>query len=634
MTPLAYRNRSRQSGFTLVEALIALLVVSFGMLALAGMQITMTRSADLAKQRSEAVRLAQLKMEQLRSFDGINSGTYTYGANVVSSGASETICPTCTAPLNATTNATFSRSWTVTRADGVTAATSDDLQKWIRVDVSWTDRANQTQTVSLNSVIARNDPIAISGMVGGQARARTRSPKNRNINVPYPAVTLSGGKTSAFVPPPGNKAYVFDNNNANILKQCSATAFAISTLSRIGGTVTVTAPGHALPVGAQVIIAGTSDASLHGTFTVSSALAGVSFTYTMGSSAGSAATGGTATRVLVLTEGMDLSTYGGVTCTDVNAYLISGYVRFKTSGAAPTASNIENTDDQTLPLSASTPLTIDSSATGNGPTAQECYAQREKVVSANNVQPSTLTSASRSGGVVTVTTSGNHGYAVGQYVAIEETGNFQFNGSFLVASVPSSTSFTYAQPGTDGSTSGGTATLIQQIKVPETASTPGYNSILSRFISYSCIVTAANDGTAVAWWGELKLVTDGTWSIGSTNSTYKVCRFSGDYYDDGVVSNSEHPRYYRRVKSTVDNQNFLVIKGSDDCPTDVSSNPVAGDYINTGTVQHQPALSGDNSLSFECTNSSCSGGNKVTIEPTTATTAVQMVCPATVDGCT
>jgi len=174
--------------------------MSFGMLALAGMQLTMNRSADLARQRSEAVRLAQLKMEQLRSYDGINSGTYTYGANVVSSGADETICPTCTAPLNSTTNATFARSWAVTRSDGVTATTSDDLQKWIRVAVSWTDRANQTQTVTLSSVIARNDPIAIEGMVGGQARAKTRYPKNRNINVPYPAVTLSGGKTSAFIP--------------------------------------------------------------------------------------------------------------------------------------------------------------------------------------------------------------------------------------------------------------------------------------------------------------------------------------------------------------------------------------------------------------------------------------------------
>jgi type IV pilus modification protein PilV len=631
MNTLPYRNRHRQAGFTLVEALVALLVMSFGMLALAGMQMTMNRSADLARQRSEAVRLAQLKMEQLRAYDGIDSGSYTYGANVVSSGSAETICPTCTSPLNSTTNATFARSWAVTRSDGVTATTSDDLQKWIRVAVSWTDRTNQTQTVTLSSVIARNDPIAIEGMVGGQARAKTRYPKNRNINVPYPAVTLSGGKTSAFIPPPGNVIYVFDNNSANIVKQCSATPVAITALARSSGTVTVIA-AHPFPVGARVTIAGTSNAAFHGTFTITSAIPGVSFTYALSGSTASA-TGGTATRILELSEGMDLASLAGASCTDFTAYLLSGYVRFKASGSSPTASNIENTDDATLPLSSSGPLTIDATATGNGPTAQVCYAQQEKVVSANNVQPSTITAASRSGGVVTVTTSGNHGYAVGQYVAIEETGNFTFIGSFVVTSVPSSTSFTFAQSGADITTSGGTATLIQQIKVAETASTPGYSSVLSRFISYSCIVTPGNDGTATAWWGELKLVPDG-WTIGTSSSTYKVCRFSGDYYDDGIVSNSEHPRYYRRVKATIDNQNFLVIKGNDACPTDVSSSPVTGDFINTNTVQHQPALSGTDSHSFKCTNSSCSGANKVKIEPDAANAAVQMVCPATVDGCT
>ena len=634
MTLLAYRRRSKQAGFTIVEALVALLVMSFGMLALAGLQLAMTRSADLAKQRSEAVRLAQLKMEQLRSYDGITSGSYTYGTNVVSSTAAETICPTCTAPLNATTNATFTRNWTVTRADGVTAADSDDLQKWIRVAVTWTDRANQTQTVTLNSVIARNDPIALAGMVGGQARARTRYPKNRNVNVPYPAVTLSGGKTSAFVPPPGNTAYVFDNANANIKQQCTATAFPISLMTRTGGTVTVFASGHSFPVGAQVAITGTPDPSFHGTFRVTSVEAGVSFTYATNVSTTATATGGSATRVLALTEGMTLASGGGITCTDVNAYLISGYVRFKTSSPSPTAANIENTTDPTLPL-ASAPLVIDSSTTGNGPSAVACFAQSEKVVAADNAQPSTISTASRSGDVVTVTTSGVHGFAVGQYVAIEETGNFAFNGSFRVTSVPSSSTFTYVQSGIDASTSGGRATLIQQVRVPENASTPGYSATLSVFIAYSCIVNVVSDGTAMAWWGELKLVPASSWALGTTSSTYKVCRFTGDYYDDNVASNSEHPRYYRRVKATLDNQNFLVIRGNDDCPTDVASNPVAGDYVNTSTVQHQPPVSGSNgSLSFECLTASCTGSDRVTIEPSSTATAVQMVCPANVDGCT
>ena len=67
--------RSTARGFTLIEALIALLVLSFGMLAIAGFQVTLTRNSDLAKQRTEATRLAQQKVESLRSYGQVD--TYT-----------------------------------------------------------------------------------------------------------------------------------------------------------------------------------------------------------------------------------------------------------------------------------------------------------------------------------------------------------------------------------------------------------------------------------------------------------------------------------------------------------------------------------------------------------------------------
>jgi Tfp pilus assembly protein PilV len=568
MTKLPLQRRVRQAGFTLIEALIALLVMSFGMLALAGMQMSMTRSADVGKQRSEAVRLAQLKMEDLRSFDGLNSGSFTYSANVVSTpvGADETICPTCAAPLDSVTNTSFTRHWDVMRSDGVTPATATDAQKWINVTVTWTDRTGLTQEVRLNSVIARNDPIALKGFVAGQARAKVRYPKNRHVNIPYPAVALPGG-LSGFKPPPGANNYVFDNRTGNVLGSCTDAAIAASistgTAIRFSGTVT---------------------------------------------------TG----------------------CTAGAGYLLSGYVRFKTTGSSPTASNIVNLNDATLPLAAtvlspqSGPLVIDYGTTGNGPASYVCYSQRQKVVSINNVQPSSVSSASRSGNVVTVTTSGNHGLSVGNHVAIEGAADYTFNGSFEILAVPTNTSFTYAQVAPNASTSGGTASLIQQLTVEESVSTPGYNSINSRFIAYTCVVTPGTDQAGTAWWGEVRLVTDGTWSFGTSSSTYKVCRFSGDYIADNAVSNHEHPRYYRRVTGTLDNQNFLVIKGNDDCPTDVNSDPVAGDLVNTATVTHQPSPE----LSFVCTNTACSGSNKVQIEPSTATVAAPMSCPLTTAGCT
>src|SRR5438093_2529904 len=55
----AHRTMKPMAGFTLIEALIGLLVLAFGMLAIAAFQTSLTRSGDVSKQRTEATRLAQ-----------------------------------------------------------------------------------------------------------------------------------------------------------------------------------------------------------------------------------------------------------------------------------------------------------------------------------------------------------------------------------------------------------------------------------------------------------------------------------------------------------------------------------------------------------------------------------------------
>jgi type IV pilus modification protein PilV len=82
----------RQAGFSLLEALIALLVVSFGMLGIASFQYTLSRASDIAKQRTEATRIAQRELDRLRSFaqrqsDGnTTDDRYTYVDDLVGGG--------------------------------------------------------------------------------------------------------------------------------------------------------------------------------------------------------------------------------------------------------------------------------------------------------------------------------------------------------------------------------------------------------------------------------------------------------------------------------------------------------------------------------------------------------------------
>lgn len=70
-----------------------------------------------------------------------------------------------------------------------------------------------------------------------------------------------------------------------------------------------------------------------------------------------------------------------------------------------------------------------------------------------------ITTAVRSSNVVTITTSKDHSYPVGMSVLISNVSNNSFNGTFTITSVPSSTTFTYAQTAADATSSGGTASL-------------------------------------------------------------------------------------------------------------------------------------------------------------------------------
>jgi Tfp pilus assembly protein PilV len=57
-------HRTHSRGVSLVEAMVALAVMAFGMLAEVGVQTTLRLNADVAKQRSEATRIAQETLER------------------------------------------------------------------------------------------------------------------------------------------------------------------------------------------------------------------------------------------------------------------------------------------------------------------------------------------------------------------------------------------------------------------------------------------------------------------------------------------------------------------------------------------------------------------------------------------
>lgn len=221
------RRRSRARGVTLIEALVALMVMSFGMVALVTLMGNLRRSADVAKQRSEAMRLAQAEMSTMRSFyalekpDPTDTTVSDYETNIVT----ETLSPITLADSNTT--------FSVQR--NVTALTTGAIGKAVQVVVSWQDRASRAgdaaQTLVLESIIARIDP-AFSGAVSlPPGPGVIRQPKERHSAIPQEAVDL-GNKTSAFRPSGlASTVWVFNNVTGAISQTCSLTVATPLTLS-------------------------------------------------------------------------------------------------------------------------------------------------------------------------------------------------------------------------------------------------------------------------------------------------------------------------------------------------------------------------------------------------------------------
>jgi len=116
------------AGFTLVESMLTLAIMSVALLALAGLQITALRGNDLSRRMTTAVSIAEQSIEQLKN---------TPYTNIQTEAASEVTA----------SNLHFTRQVTVT--NGPLPNT-----KHVSVLVSWQDQS-RTHTLPLATIIGQ-----------------------------------------------------------------------------------------------------------------------------------------------------------------------------------------------------------------------------------------------------------------------------------------------------------------------------------------------------------------------------------------------------------------------------------------------------------------------------------------------
>ena len=118
---------TKAKGFSLVEILVSLVILTVTLLALAGLMVTATKGNAAGCHITEATTFAQDKLEELR----VSSWASLVAGTDVRQGS---------------TGIGYSRNW-----NPVTNPPSN--QRWVAITVSWTDRS--AHSVRLLSVISQ-----------------------------------------------------------------------------------------------------------------------------------------------------------------------------------------------------------------------------------------------------------------------------------------------------------------------------------------------------------------------------------------------------------------------------------------------------------------------------------------------
>lgn len=123
------------AGFSLIEALIAALVVGLGLLGLAKLQGHVFQGSSVSRMQTRALNLAQEKIEELRAADysTLADGNDTKGVEG--------------------DNATLTRNWTISDCPNTVPC------KQVLVTMSWTDSSGVGQSIQLTSNISNQQPV-------------------------------------------------------------------------------------------------------------------------------------------------------------------------------------------------------------------------------------------------------------------------------------------------------------------------------------------------------------------------------------------------------------------------------------------------------------------------------------------
>lgn len=128
-----YRGRqiSCQSGFTLLEVLVAIVILSIGLLGTAGLTTGVIRGNQYSKNVTSATAAAQTKLEAIKSGGYANATTANFPSDTVSMGGTS-----------------------FTRTIAITSGSPAANMKTVSVTMTWNESNNTARSVNLQTILA------------------------------------------------------------------------------------------------------------------------------------------------------------------------------------------------------------------------------------------------------------------------------------------------------------------------------------------------------------------------------------------------------------------------------------------------------------------------------------------------
>ena len=136
-------------GFSMVEVLVSLVVLSVGLIGTGKYQIALLKNSSDVQARSQAINIAQKKIEEIKSYESLSA----FG-NIKSSDTLIAEASSAGTTLDFSTSGvstTYGLSWTVLQN------TSPNYVE-IEVVVTWNEANGAPQQVKLNSIVSQSDP--------------------------------------------------------------------------------------------------------------------------------------------------------------------------------------------------------------------------------------------------------------------------------------------------------------------------------------------------------------------------------------------------------------------------------------------------------------------------------------------